>query len=895
MTDPNDIRMEKKVYLPLLLRWIMVVCAVVTAVSVCAAESREMIFSSQGKVRVAVTRGDSVAGNEVTRTVRKTVAKPLVPLEVLNPLESDAELPDEDGYAAFFRPVAEANGNYLPMGQLSRNLILVRFKPRGYDNRYTKYYVNGADVSGVVDGMAYWNILSGVSAVSRVHADVYGLAPGESAIGSVGGITSVSAGDTLRNSYNRFSYAATNRNYANRLTYNGQFQGKNGGLSSVGVNRRWGRDGYVDGVFTDLTTGTVSFSRRFGKHTLALLYTGTYGEQGVRSAATQEVYDLAGNNYYNPNWGYQNGKIRNNKVRGYGQNFAVLSHEVTFNPKLMVKSTLSAYVARNSFSLLTWYDAPTPYADYYRSLPGFFGNTEVSDALRQEWAAGNSAVTQIDWRELYEANRYNTAPGVDGSRSHYAVRDLVTDRADIGFSTYVRYRYDNTLTLSAGADVRIDRSSDYGRMDDLLGGDYWIDIDQYLLDDEYYGDKIQNDVRNPGRLIRKGDRFGYDYDMSATRYDVWGAADYRQGGWQATLGVQAGKTSYRRTGNYEKEMYPGNLSYGKSARHNFGEYAVKAAVSRYFTMRHRVGLQLLAEAVAPLAADLFVAPSYRNAVADEAVGRAQGMGSGSGKGVGTVRVLSAEVGYQFVMPHFRAGVSGYATRFSGGSDIRSYYDDIESDYLNLVMTSIDKIHAGIEASAEVSVSPKFSVSAVVTWNVYKYDSDPDVALLRDSDGEVLLRGAKSYMAGYRLSGTPQCAGMVQLRYRLPYWWQVSLSASYAGNNYVSMNPVRRMTRALDLSGSPEVRREMLAQEKLGDAVTVGATVSKNFRLGNGHVIGLWVQADNLLNDRSIRYGGYEQMRFTKSTAAAGRTLVPFAPKYYYAYGANYYCMLSYTF
>ena len=56
-------------------------------------------------------------------------------------------------------------------------------------------------------------------------------------------------------------------------------------------------------------------------------------ERGAQQASTQEAYDLVGNNYYNPNWGYQDGKMRNARVRN--------SHEPIADDQLYVRSQSS--------------------------------------------------------------------------------------------------------------------------------------------------------------------------------------------------------------------------------------------------------------------------------------------------------------------------------------------------------------------------------------------------------------------------------------------------------------------------------------------------------------------------------------------------------------------------
>lgn len=803
---------------------------------------------------------------------------------VYNPLGEgpavSAELPDEEeGYADYFRPTLSGNGTFLPMGQLSRNLISVRFRPRGYDNRYTLYYLNGAMLSDIGDGSAYWHVISGANLIPHVNDDVSGLLPGRYAPGSVGGVTAVSGTAFPALPFQRFSYAFTNRTYSNRILYSALFPLRREWSVSLGANRRWGRDGFVDGVFTDMTTGTLAVSKRWTNHSLSFLSTGTYGDQGVRSAATRAVYELSGDPYYNPNWGYQNGKLRNAKVRGYRQAFAVLSYEGNPYEQLTLRGALSCFAGRNTFSQPAWYDAPTPYPDYYRYLPGFFGDDRIADPLREQWLSGNTGLTQVNWNDMFEANRYNRSP--DGTlRSHYVIRDLVTDKFNTALSVGFTYRYNASLTFSGGAKADKNRSSNYARMKDLMGGHYWLDIDQYLIDDEYYGDKLVNDLRNPDRRVLRGDRFGYNYRMDTRAWHLWGMADYRDEKWQAWLALQVGEVSHEREGKYEKELFPGNLSYGKSGRKSFREYNFKAGLFRHLSFRHRVGVLCNFSGDAPLLRDLFVAPSFRNAT----VG-----------GLGNIRTAGAEASYRWVMPYFQLDASVYLTTLTGGSQVRSYYDDIESEYLDLIMTGIDRIHGGVEVGVEWAVTPRFSFLAALSWNRSRYDSDPEITLLRDSDGKLLLEGARSYLTGFRLSGSPQTAAMLQLGYRFVNGWNIRGSVKYAGNNYVSVSPVRRMTRALDLAGSPEARREMAVQEKLDDAVSVGLIANRNFRIRNGHSIGLWANVENLLDDRSVRYSGYEQMRFSRTSAESGRTLSAFPSKYYHAYGLNFYCMVSYTF
>jgi hypothetical protein len=794
------------------------------------------------------------------------------------PAEEGGEFSEEEDYSGYFLPARTGNGNYLPMGQLSRGLIGVRFRPRGYENRYLGYEVNGAELFDPTDGFPYWNLLSAIQVGPNARADVQGLAAEVSGVGSLDGITSLSTADRYIPRGNRLSYARTNRTYSDRVTGSSGVEVA-GWTIRTGLNVRTGKDGFVEGLETRRYSLSVSLGRDFNGHTLNLLAVGYQGTQGVRSAVTQEVYDLIGDPYYNPNWGLQNGRVRNSRSREYTQALALLSYSGRLDERWTLRSSVSIVLDRNAYTLPAWYDAPTPYPDYYRYLPDFYVNPKVADALREAWKRRDPAIARIDWTSLHEVNRYHTdANGIP--RSHYILKDLVTAKRNLEFASSILFRPDSRLDIRGGIRLRSDHSDNYSRMNDLLGGSYWLDIDQYLLDDEYYGDLYQNDMRNPDRAVFEGQRFGYSYRMRSTTLKAWGAVDYRTLRWSAFVAAEAGKIAFQREGLYEKEMFPGDLSYGPSEKVGFPQYRLKVGVFYHFSLRHRIGMQAVTGTQAPLIRNVFVAPSYRN---ETLPGR---------KPVG---ITGAEALYQWISPQFSMSLTGYYTRFSGENEIRNFYDDIDGRYMNLALTGIDKSHIGMEWGVEWNVTPRLSLSGVLSAGFFQYANDPRVTLYRDSDGEILLSDAVALLSGYRLSGTPQQAAMMMLNYRTRDSWRFEVSIRHAAHNYVSMNPLRRMSRALDLAGSPEARREMAAQERLDDAVLLSLSVGKTFRLPNGHRLGFWVHGDNLLDDRTIRYSGYEQWRFSRTSDGAGRTLRPFPSKYYYAYGINYYAMVSYAF
>lgn len=92
-------------------------------------------------------------------------------------------------------------------------------------------------------------------------------------------------------------------------------------------------------------------------------------ENGRQGASVQEMIDLAGTPYYNPNWGYQNGKKRNVSVGRTHQPVAIFNHEFTIRNNTSLTTALSISTGDRAVTGFDWYNAADPRPDYYRYLP----------------------------------------------------------------------------------------------------------------------------------------------------------------------------------------------------------------------------------------------------------------------------------------------------------------------------------------------------------------------------------------------------------------------------------------------------------------------------------------------------------------------------------------------
>ena len=107
---------------------------------------------------------------------------------------------------------------------------------------------------------------------------------------------------------------------------------KKGWAFSFSGSRRWADEGYVPGTYYNGWSYFAGVDKRFGqKQLLSFVTFGAPTENGRQGAALQEMTDLSGTKYYNPYWGFQNGKKRNASVGKTFQPVFIFTHDLKIN------------------------------------------------------------------------------------------------------------------------------------------------------------------------------------------------------------------------------------------------------------------------------------------------------------------------------------------------------------------------------------------------------------------------------------------------------------------------------------------------------------------------------------------------------------------------------------
>ncbi len=648
----------------------------------------------------------------------------------------------------------------------------------------------------------------------------------------------------------------------------------------LGRNNRWsyalslsgegGRDMRVGGVFTQRIEASALLSRKWNEGSLSIVAMASPSQRGMRSATSAEAFDLIGDNLYNPSWGMYNGRERNSRVRRE----VLPSVAVSLRQKGWF-ATLYGRAGRQSISGLNWYDARIPTPDNYRNLPSYFDSEQVCEEVESVWRERDPRYTQIDWAELYARNSM-----IDG-RSVYVVEDRTEALRELRAVAGGEFSVARNTTVKAAIVAEYNSTEYYKRLRDLLGGMHIVDIDQYLVDDERFGTSLQNDLRNPNRRVEQGEKFGYDYRLEERSCDARASLHYRGNRLLVEAGAQIGLATAWRVGLYEKQLFAGAGSYGRSERVTSVEATAKLALRYSLSARHRLLVAVAVDRAQQPFEQLLLQPAYNNALAD----------------VDPICTrFDGEVGYSYRATVFELTVKGFARIERGDDATMRFFDDVTYTYADAVVSGIDRHRYGAELSTSVELSPRFTLEGALTVGSYRYASNPEVSLYADADNRVIVERATSYMSGLHTAEAPTVAVVAKLRYSTPYSWRVEAEAAFASGRYASPTPVRRMTRVTDLAASPEEFEAMTRQQRLDDALTVGLSAMRSWSIGGvPSRLTLVASVRNLLCDKGIVYSAYEPSRVLRSGSGVNIHYRPMPERYTYAYPLSFNVSLTYKF
>lgn len=761
------------------------------------------------------------------------------------------------------------------------NLSPGRFRARGYNNEDTELYFNGMPANDLDDGRVFWNSWGGLNDVTRSQSNVLSLRNSDFAFGGLRGATFIDMRASVQRVQTRLVYTLSNRSFNHRMmiTKSSGMQ-KNGWAYSFSVSKRWAETGYVKGTHFDSYGYYLAIDRKLGeKHTISLMGIGAPLRRGKTSAVVQEMFDLANDNFYNPNWGYQNGEVRNSREDRIHQPIISLRHDWAISRNTRIMTSLGYQFGKFGNTRLDWYLAADPRPDYYRKLPSY-QETEEGKLAVTNYLTSSEANRQLDWDGMYLANKLrirtiNDVDGIPGNNvtgrsSAYIVEEQRFDVNKMAFNSILNTQFGEKIAFTAGIQLLRESNHNFKVVDDLLGGDFYQDFDDFALRD-FPGNltALQNDINRPNRIVKEGDIFGFDYYLNTSNYGAWTQAVYTGKKHDLFISAKSDYVSFYREGNMRNGRFP-DSSFGKSDVNDFLTYAVK--IGETFKINGRNYLYGVASfrTRAPFSRFAYLSPRIRDEVVSNLT---------------TEKITSAEAGYIFRFSGLSGRITAYTSQFDDQIENISYYHDELRTFVNYVTSDISKNHSGIELGLNAKITTTLSLEAAYAYGKYVYTNRPVATITQDNSSKVIDDGKLIYLKNYRVPGVPQTAATFGFNYNSPDFWFFSANVNYYDHNYVDINFDRRTEAAVDLidkNESPDQFYSIIGQEKLDAQYTVDLLAGYSYKI-NKYIIGGTLSIGNVLDNTDFVTSGFEQNRYDFIT----KDVEKFPSKYWYGFGRNY--------
>ena len=760
----------------------------------------------------------------------------------------------------------------------------VRFRYRAFNQKYNDVYINGALMNDAESGQFRYSQVGGLNNQTRSGEYSLPFEANNFSMPSMGGANNYNFRPSAMPIGNKAALSVANRNYTLRgmYSYSSGLNDK-GWAVAAALTYRWADRGYVEGTFYNSLSYFLGIEKVTGNHSISFVTWGNPTERASQGASTDEMYWIANDRYYNPYWGYQNGKKRNSRVINDFAPTALLTWDWKINDDMKLTTSLTGKYSMYKSTKLNYNNSDNPQPDYWKVLPSSYFNVwnEDDNSYRTEsaWDAWNNAYNwlslskvnrQIDFDRLYAANVSASQQGADAM---YYIQAKHNNQLDFKLSSTLDMKLDDRQKLVMGMNLGTTKGMHYQTMDDMLGATQFHNINYYALGKyDINSEQVQYDLNNPNAKVGDGDRFGYDYNILVDRADFWTTYSATLSRMHAFVSARVGGTQMQRDGKMRNGLAKDN-SYGKSGTARFLDGGGKIGLSFNLGMGNIIQLGAGYELRTPTAYTAFASPEINNDFVAN---------------LKNEKVLSAELGYSLNTSWVRANVNAYYSRIKDATEWQCFYFDNANSFSYVSLTGVEKEYYGVEYGLKFKITSAFSIQAVGTVSEAKYANDANVRYMLSTSGD--YGNDICHLKGVREASTPLLAQSLTLSYSNKGWF-IDLTGNYYDHIYLSPSVYYRYDEICehDNDGNAKVPDQLEGN----GGFMLDASIGKLIRLRKGQ-LSINLTLTNILNNRDICTGGYEQSRDNLTSSGNSRGYVfSMNPKKFYAYGTN--GMLNFTY
>ncbi|MDA3942386.1 MAG: TonB-dependent receptor [Bacteroidetes bacterium] len=661
---------------------------------------------------------------------------------------------------------------------------------RGFKQENIAVLLNGVPINGAENGLIYWNNWLGLTEATAGIQVQRGIGASKVALNSVGGTVNILTNLAYPKKAGFLSVSTTS--YGNqKLTFAYQTGRMENGWSISLLGSRLKGEGYIDATYVDAWAYFISAAREIGKNQrIVLSLLGGPERHGQRNLKLSEQDISLHGTKFNKDWGSYNGQIKNASENFYHKPHFSINHYWDISDKVLLSS--AAYLSPG------W--GGGKWSDSFNYGPGVFDFRNPSG--------------QIDWESIYNYNAQNTdsytlANGetVTGY-SKLVQTNFLASHMWGGVMSSAEINLTQNQKITAGLHYRYFQSSLTQRVDDLLGGNFYLDDFSWSA----AGVAGREQVRLPGDLIRINN--GALLHQSSL-FAQW---EYKTGAFTFFAGGTLSENQYKRHDSYN---YPNNKW---SEWVGISGFDIKGGLN--FNLDEKQHFYFNAGHFSKAPYYKFVFGNFSNTPVKDPKNE---------------KVSSIETGYGFRNEQFSVNINGYYTLWEDVSFLSNEYVQLENDQQSRAMVKgLNALHRGIELEANTKISRNFKAGFFITSGDWKWKNDVQATLFNHLD--VAVDTVSVFANGLKVGGQPQFQTAVFADFILLDFFNLAINATYSDQHYADFDPSGRQD---------ETDRNQ--SYRIPPSTLINMHLSFNYPL-NKQLVTLYVNCNNLLDDTYIIKG-----------------------------------------
>jgi len=574
---------------------------------------------------------------------------------------------------------------------------------RGFKQEDVSILLNGIPINGEENGLIYWSNWLGLSTVAAEIQIQKGPGLTNAAISAIGGSVNIVTKNVKKQKSSSVAFEVSSYgNFTASIAINsGEL---NNGWNTSAMFSYGTGSGYVDATFVKSFAYFLTAQKQLSKkHKITITLLGapqSHGQQTIKLSNDEITkYGIK----YNKDWGSYNGKTKNASVNFYHKPFLNIIDELKLNDK----NTLST-----SIYLSAGYGGGQ-WSESFNYAPSIFTYRNFSG--------------QINWNKIYENNATHDGTYIlenEDTVSGYSLNvqtNYLASHVQAGVMTNYEHIINNKLKLVAGIHYRYFNSYLREEIDDLLGGDFFIEDYSWSL----AGVANRNQIKTVGDIIR------VDNNSIINFANTYLQLVYENHKITSFISANINNNWYKRIDRFN---YISNTSSNTILKQGWD---LRAGFS--FNINEFQSLYINASTISRVPFFKYVFGNYTNVVV---------------RNLKNENINTVELGYKLYKGIITADVNIFSTYRKNVSTLSNEYVQLEDNTQTRAMiVGLNALHSGIEMEVMLKLNHNTKIGGMMMIGDYKWQNNVTARLFNDNN--IAVDTIDVYAKGLNIGGTAQ--------------------------------------------------------------------------------------------------------------------------------------------